>query len=151
MTPVAVVSCPVECMLDDRVWRRYAALARSRPGGFRIAALMRPPDGAEWRSSERWLERARAAEELGPVGLHTHFGGRESARPGANPPAPPADRVSDEAAWLSEHGLEPRFFCGGGWYMDADLAAVLAGLGLTDSTATRFRHGYLPPGAARLS
>src|SRR6266536_2349175 len=50
----AVVSCHVERPLDDEVWRRFSALQERRPGGFAVAALMRPP--AEGEDEERWLE-----------------------------------------------------------------------------------------------
>src|SRR5947209_8138584 len=64
----AVVSCHVERPLDDRVWQRFEALQAARPGGFRIAALMRPPDAEAGEDEARWLERARRAAELGPSG-----------------------------------------------------------------------------------
>ena len=67
----AVVSCHVEAPLEDAVWRLFARLQRDAPGGFRIAALMRPPHEGEDR--ERWLERAREAAERAPLGHHTHF------------------------------------------------------------------------------
>jgi hypothetical protein len=38
-----VVSCHVERPLDDAIWARFARFQRSQPGGFRIAALLRPP------------------------------------------------------------------------------------------------------------
>src|SRR6266849_2188605 len=50
----AVVSCHVERPLDDDVWKRFSAVQERRPGGFAIAALMRPP--AEGENEERWLE-----------------------------------------------------------------------------------------------
>jgi hypothetical protein len=52
---------------------------------------------------------------------------------------------------MREQGLEPRFFCGGGWYMDDGVAAVLAELGYTDCTATAFRPPYLAADAPRLA
>ena len=42
----AVVSCHVERPLEDGIWARFTALQERRPGGFPIAALMRPPDPA---------------------------------------------------------------------------------------------------------
>src|SRR2546421_3074874 len=77
----AVVSCHVERPLDDRVWERFEALQAARPAGFRIAALMRPPDAEAGEDEGRWLERARRAAELGPLGHHTHWGGPSQARP----------------------------------------------------------------------
>ena len=61
MEPCAVVSCHVERPLDDECWARFAALQEKAPGGFRIAALMRPPDADAGEDEERWLERAREA------------------------------------------------------------------------------------------
>jgi hypothetical protein len=148
---VAVVSCHVEKMLDDDAWRQYSRIAATRPGGFSIASLMRPPDGPEWDSSGRWTERAHVTADWGPVGLHTHYGSATMARPGPNPVWEPAARVENEAAWMCDQGIAPRFFCGGGWYIDADVARVLARSELTDSTATRFWPNNLPPGAPRLS
>ena len=55
----------------------------------------------------------------------------------------------EEGRRLREHGIEAKFFCGGGWYMDAPLMAVVAELGYTDCTATAWRPEYLPPGAPR--
>src|SRR5919202_1118716 len=77
----AFVSCHVERPLDDRVWARFEALQSARPGGFRIAALMRPPDAEAGEDEALWLERARRAAELGPLGHHTHWGGPGRARP----------------------------------------------------------------------
>ena len=57
----AVVSCHVERPLDDAVWARFAALQDARPGGFAIAALMRPPDAAHGEDEATWLARAREA------------------------------------------------------------------------------------------
>ena len=75
----AVVSCHVERPLDDEVWRRFSALQDRRPGGFAIAALMRPPAAGE--DEARWLDRAREAEARGPFGLHTHWTAPDHARP----------------------------------------------------------------------
>src|SRR5438445_341135 len=57
----AVVSCHVERPLDDEVWERFSALQERAPGGFRIAALMRPPEPAAGEDEPRWHERARQA------------------------------------------------------------------------------------------
>ena len=143
----AVVSCHVERPLDDRVWTRFARIQERRPGGFRIAALMRPPDPASNEDGERWLARAREAAARGPFGLHTHWTAPDHARPTEGEPAA---RVRRELDWLGERGLEPTLFAGGGWYIDADVAAHLAERGLADCTGTSFRPRYLPPGAARL-
>ncbi len=143
----AVVSCHVERPLDDRCWAAFTRLQARRPGGFEIAALMRPPDSEAGESEALWLARARLASARGPLGHHTHWGGRGQARPLAGDPAA---RVRAEAAWLRERGLAPTLFCGGGWFMDEGVAAVLAELGYVDCTATSFRPAYLPPGAPRL-
>jgi hypothetical protein len=144
----AVVSCHVERPLDDRVWTLFSRIQERRPGGFRIAALMRPPDREAGEDESRWLARAREAAAGGPLGQHTHWGGPEQARPrGGNP----AQRVRAEASWLREGGLEPTLFCGGGWYLDAEVAEAVAELGYVDCTATAFRPAYLEPGAPRVS
>ncbi len=143
----AVVSCHVERPLDDRVWSLFSRLQARRPGGFAIAALMRPPDRVAGEPEEPWIERAREAASRGPLGHHTHFGGPETARP---PAGGAAERVRREADWLREVGLAPRFFCGGGWYMDSELAEALADLGYVDCTATAFPLPYLPQGAPHL-
>jgi hypothetical protein len=150
MERLAVVSCHVERPLDDECWRRFSALHERRPGGFRIAALMRPPAAEAGEDEGRWLERAREAAQRGPLGHHTHFVSPSHARPHAPGPEH-AERVSREAGWLREQGLAPTLFCGGGWYMDDDLAETVAALGYADCTATAFAPSYLDPGAPRLS
>jgi hypothetical protein len=143
----AVVSCHVERPLDDRAWSAFSDLQARRPGGFEIAALVRPPDAASDESESLWLARARILTAHGPFGLHTHWGGPEHARPTGGDPAAV---VRGQIAWLDERGLRPRLFAGGGWYMDRDVAAVLAELGLADCTATAFRPSYLAAGSPRL-
>jgi hypothetical protein len=144
----AFVSCHVERLLDDRCWAAFSRLQARRPHGFSIAALIRPPDAEAGEREALWLARARIAAANGPLGHHTHWGGPTRARPADGDPA---ERVRREAEWLRERGLKPALFCGGGWYMDEDVAAALAELGYTDCTATSFRPDYLPPAAARLS
>ena len=146
----AVVSCHVEAPLDDRVWARFSKLQSRRPGGFSIAALMRPPDPAAGESEELWLERAREAAAHSTLGHHTHFVGPGHARPPGEDPAHAA-RVRREAEWLRANDLDVRFFCGGGWYMDEKVAEALAELDYTDCTGTAFRPAYLAPGAPRLA
>jgi hypothetical protein len=143
----AVVSCHVERPLDDRVWGLFAELQERRPGGFAIAALLRPPDLAAGEPEGRWVERAHEAARHGPLGHHTHFGGVSQARP-VGPGA--VERVRREAAWLRAQALDPLFFCGGAWYLDPDVADALAELGYADCTATAFRPSYLPAGAPRV-
>jgi len=146
----AVVSCHVERPLDDRVWRAFADLQRRRPGGLAIAALIRPPDAAAGEVDETlWVERARAASRLGPLGHHTHFTSPSHARPvGDVRGGGIGARVREEGAWLREHGLEPTVFCGGGWYTDRSVAEACAELGYTDCTPRATRPQYLPDGAA---
>jgi hypothetical protein len=142
----AVVSCHAERPLDDATWTAFERLLRRRPGGFVVTPMLRPP--ADGEDQGVWLERARTAAELAPLGHHTHWGGETQARPTGTIDA--AVRVRDEAAWLREHGLAPRYFCGGGWYLDTGLAEVLAELGYVDCTATTFRQSYLADDAPRL-
>jgi hypothetical protein len=146
----AVVSCHVERPLDDECWSRFSALQAKRPGGFRIAALMRPPDAEAGEDGGRWLEQARAAAERGPLGQHTHFVSAEHARP---PTAGPehADRVLREAEWMAAGGLAATLFCAGGWYMDTAVAEAVAEAGYADCSATAFRPGYLAHDAPRAS
>jgi hypothetical protein len=134
----AVVSCHLERPLDDEAWRRFDALRRSRPGGLDVIALIRPPDSAFGEDEERWLERART---LDTIGLHTHWTSPTHARPTGGDPA---QRVRDETAWLRERGLEPRWFCGGGWYSDEAVRETVRELGLVDCTE---RGGSPRPGA----
>ena len=144
----AVVSCHVERLLDDRVWRRFAELQRARPGGFAIAALIRPPDPDSDEDAGEWLARAREAAGRGPLGHHTHWTAPDHARPTGD--GDPAARVRGESVWLREQGLEPTLFCGGGWYSDLGVAEACADLGYVDCTATAYRPGYLPTDASRL-
>jgi len=141
----AVVSCHVERPLDDEVWRRFSALQERRPGRFVIAALIRPPAAGE--NEQRWLERAREAQRRGPLGLHTHWTAPDHARPTEGDPAA---LVREQGEWLRSVGLEIGFFCGGGWYMDENVAEAVADLGYVDCTATAFTPDYLEPGAAHV-
>jgi hypothetical protein len=129
--PAAIVSCHLEQPLRDEAWERFAALRRRRPGGFDVIALMRPPDAAHGEEVERWLERARAAASEGPFGLHTHWTSPTHARPTGGDPA---QRVRSETEWMRAQGLEPRFFCGGGWYTDDSVRETVQALGLVDCT-----------------
>ena len=143
----AVVSCHVERPLDDRVWSAFSRLQETRPGGFTIAALMRPPDEHAHEDPQLWLERAREAVALGPLGHHTHWTAPDHARPTAslvtNSHKAPGDRVFAEAAWIREKDLAPTLFCGGGWYTDHGIAEACAELGYVDCTPRAARPPYL--------
>lgn len=127
----AIVSCHVEQPLDDESWARFDELQRRRPGGFDVIALVRPPDAASGEDEERWLVRARAAAARAPFGLHTHWTSPSHARPTGGDPAA---RVRRETGWLRAQGLEPGFFCGGGWYTDDEVRRAVRELGLVDCT-----------------
>ena len=139
----AVVSCHVERPLDDAVWARFVALQRRRPGGFRVAALMRPADATFDEDEATWLERAREAASLGPLGQHTHWTAPDHARPSGGGTG---ERVRAEGQRLRELGLAPTHFCGGGWYTDVDVAEACAELGYVDCTPRAARPPYLAPG-----
>ena len=136
----AVVSCHVERPLDDAVWGRFVALQRRRPGGFAIAALMRPADPAFGEDETLWLERAREAASLGPLGHHTHWTAPDHARPTNEDTG---ERVFAEGTRLRELGLTPTLFCGGGWYTDDEVAEACAELGYVDCTPRAQRPPYL--------
>jgi hypothetical protein len=139
----AVVSCHVERPLDDAVWARFSALQAARPGGFAIAALVRPADPAFGEDEAAWLARAREAASRGPLGHHTHWTAPDHARPtGGDTGA----RVLAEGRRLRELGLTPTLFCGGGWYTDESVADACAELGYVDCTARATRPSYLPGG-----
>jgi hypothetical protein len=88
------------------------------------------------------------AGSFAPLGHHTHWGGETQARPSGG--IDPAALVREQAVWLREQGLAPRYFCGGGWYLDTGIAELLAELGYVDCTATTFRQSYLSDDAPRL-
>jgi hypothetical protein len=132
----AVVSCHLERPLDDAAWERFDSLRRR----FDVLALIRPPDRAHGEDEARWLERALT---LDLVGLHTHWTSPTHARPTGGDPAA---RVRADCEWMRSHGVEPRWFCGGGWYSDPAVEAAVRELGLVDCTP-RFgppRDGVLP-------
>jgi hypothetical protein len=141
----AVVSCHVERPLDDAVWERFASLQRARPGGFAIAALLRPADPEHGEDESRWAERAREAAAHGPLGHHTHWTAPDHARPTG---AGTGERVLTEGRRLRELGLSPTLFCGGGWYTDLDVAEACAELGYVDCTPRASRPPYLATGHA---
>jgi hypothetical protein len=145
----AVVSCHVERPLDDRAWALFAELQERRPGGFRVAALIRPADPSHDEDEAAWVVRAREAAERGPLGHHTHWTAPDHARPSGD--GDPAARVLSEGRRLKELGLRPTLFCGGGWYSDAGVASACAELGYADCTATSYRPAYLPSDAPRLA
>ncbi|HLG09038.1 MAG TPA: hypothetical protein VI409_10270 [Gaiellaceae bacterium] len=139
----AVVSCHVERPLDDGVWARFSALQVRRPGGFAIAALVRPADAAAGEDESRWLGRAREAAARGPLGHHTHWTAPDHARPTGGGAG---ERVRAEGRRLREAGVAPTLFCGGGWYADVDVAEACAELGYVDCTSRAARPPYLPQG-----
>jgi len=139
----AVVSCHVERPLDDTVWARFSALQARRPGGFAIAALMRPADSSAAEDESVWLERAREAAGRGPLGHHTHWTAPDHARPTKGGTA---ERVLGEGRRLRELGLTPTLFCGGGWYTDSYVAEACAELGYVDCTPRAVRPPYLAQG-----
>ena len=100
---------------------------------------MRPPSPEHGEDEAAWLPRARAASERGPFGLHTHWTSPEHARPTGGRPAA---TVRAQVEWLRGRGVNPRFFCGGGWYTDDDVRATVTELGLVDCTATTFPLRY---------
>ena len=110
--------------------------------------MLRPPDPSEAGSGNIWLERAAEAARYGPIGHHTHFGGPTTARPVEGSP-PPDERVRAEAAWLREHDVKARFFCGGGWYIDEAVARAVADAEYVDCTATEVAPPYLGPSDPR--
>ena len=132
----SVVSCHLESPLADESWRHFHGLRRR----FDVIALIRPPDPDFGEDGERWLERARTLELLG---LHTHWTSPSHARPTGGDPAA---RVRREYEWMRGHGLEPRWFCGGGWYSDDAVRATVAELGMIDCTPRDGlpREGVLP-------
>jgi len=137
---VAVLSCHAERPLDDAVWTAY----RSFEARWPVASLMRPPAPESNEPEEPWVDRAARVRLLGH---HTHWGGVSQARPLGGDPAA---RVRREGAWLRERSLEPRFFCGGGWYFDEGVAAAVADLGYVDTTGTSYRLPYLTADAPHL-
>jgi hypothetical protein len=140
----AVVSCHVERPLDDEVWARFSDLQKRKPGGFAIAALLRPADEAAGEDESRWVERAREAAARGPLGHHTHWTAPNHARPTDDDRT--GEQVLAEGERLLELGLEPTLFCGGGWYTDAAVAEACADLGYVDCTPRFGRPRYLGPG-----
>jgi len=139
----AVVSCHVERPLDDAVWARFSALQEARPGGFAVAALMRPADAAFGEDERLWVERAREAAARGPLGHHTHWTAPDHARPTSDGTG---ERVRVEGSRQRELGLEPTLFCGGGWYTDIQVAEACAELGYVDCTPRATRPPYLDDG-----
>ena len=124
----AVVSCHVERPLDDRVWAAFAALQERRPGGFAIAALLRPPDAEAGRrttsSGSSVRARPRRAAHSGTTrtgrARRTHDRRVETRR----------GVCAARAPGCAERGVAPTLFCGGGWYTDRAVAAACATLGL---------------------
>lgn len=140
------MSCHVERPLDDAVWNAFEKLVTRRPAGFVVTPFVRPPASGE--DEKVWLERVQRIATFAPLGHHTHWGGVEQARPQGEVDA--AALVREQAEWLRTNDLAPRYFCGGGWYLDGPLAETLASFGYVDCTATTFRQSYLGDDAPRL-
>jgi hypothetical protein len=147
----AVVSCHVERPLDDDAWARFSELQEARPGGFGVAALVRPADPAHGEDEGAWLARVREAAARAPLGHHTHWTAPDHARPrraaqeGLVTQCHEAtgERVVAEGERLRELGLTPTLFCGGGWYSDAEVVEACAELGYVDCTPRASRPPYL--------
>ena len=122
------------------MWERFSAVQERRPGGFAIAALMRPPDPAVGEDEGGWAGRAHTAAALAPFGHHTHWTAPDHARP---TDGPTGERVREEGRRLRELGLAATLFCGGGWYTDEDVAEACAELGYVDCTPRAARPPYL--------
>src|SRR5881398_1650735 len=99
--------------------------------------LERPLDDETWLRFDRVRRRFDVIALIRP---HTHWTSPTHARPTGGDPAA---RVRREAEWMRERGLEPRWFCGGGWYTDDAVRATVAELGLIDCTP---RVGVPAPG-----
>ena len=108
-----------------RVLRPGGTFVGSVPNFFRLRNRLAMLFG-------RPLDHAREAAAHGPLGHHTHWTSPAHARPTGGDPAA---RVREEAEWMRGQGLAPTLFCGGGWYMDEDVAETVAALGYTDCTA----------------
>ena len=78
---------------------------------------------------------AREAAARAPLVI-THIGAAATER--VRSMASLEDRIRREGAWLRTVGLEPSVFCGGGWYIDEQVATAAAELGYVDCTATAF-------------
>lgn len=141
--PCAVVSCHVERPLSDPTWERFSELQARRPGGFRVAALVRPADAAAGESEAAWAARWREAAGRGPLGHHTHWTAPEHARPTS---AGAGARVREEGRRLRVLGPAPTCFCGGGWYTDVEVAEACAELEYVDCTPRARRPAYLRAG-----
>jgi hypothetical protein len=145
----AVVSCHVERPLDDAVWARFSALQEARPGGFAIAALVRPADPAFGEAETTWVERAQEAARRCPLGHHAHWTAPDHARPtdlATDRHKDPGARVEEDGRRLRELGVAPTLFCGGGWYTDVNVAEACSELGYVDCTPRASRPPYLAAG-----
>ena len=108
----------VACLLPRRTAARRRRLAtlrelREPARRLRVASLMRPPRG---RRGRRALSR-RARPRGGGAGpsATTRTGRRRRTR---DRPAATRGARAREGRLAARAGLEPRFFCGGGWYTD---------------------------------
>ncbi len=101
---------------------------------------MRPPDAAFGEDADRWLD-ARADRGAPRSVRPAHALDQPDACPSDR--GDPAERVRKDADWLREQALEPRYFCGGGWYTDEEVRSAVRELGLVDCTE---RDGAPEPG-----
>jgi hypothetical protein len=108
-----------------------------------VAALLRPADGAFGEDEAAWVERAKAASALGPIGHHTHWTAPDHARPTSDSAG---SRVLVEGTRIREHDVRATLFCGGGWYTDPEVADACAELGYVDCTPRAHRPPYLSEG-----
>ena len=141
----AVVSCHVERPLDDAGLEPLPRPLRAPAG--RVPDRVADAPAGRRRGRASCSSSAPARRRRSGRSATTRTGRRRRTR--GRPAAIPAAQVLREGRWLRERGLEPRFFCGGGWYMDADVLAAVAELGYVDCTATAARPSFLPPASPR--
>ena len=109
---LCVVSCHVERPLDDRCWDAFARFQAARPGGFEIAALMRPPDAGGGRErvalaragADRGARRRRSATTRTGAG-RSRRARRAATRPSACARGGVAARARPRAAALLRRRL----------------------------------------------
>src|SRR5437763_12729372 len=123
----AVASCHVERPLDDRVWQRYSALARRRPGGARPTRLDPPRRRpARARAPDDSLARRRDEGALPPAAAR-----RPRPLPrlrAGRADAPRGDRGDAEAARpAAAPGLARRARCGARGFLVGRMRRLIGG------------------------